>query len=326
MSFFGPPNVQKLKIKSDIQRLIKLLKYKKNVTVRQDAVLALGQICDANTVEPIISTLSDADKDVRRAAVEALGNIGDMRAVSSLITVLKEDKNNIVRKAAVQALAQIGDTRAIEPLVVTLNDVDVRDAAEKALLNIDPNWKNSEGTKAAVPQLIAALKITYYKEGHEATIEALAKVGDGKGIEPLFSVMKHDKSVIVRVKAYLALEQIQKGYISETDLKTLIEAIATEIRRLYSQTELIKGGRYVEEEGTSGYWRPDEHTGLYMGRHNPDGFVKGGWVPGKPTKYNYHYTEKHSPDLYGIRTIISILPPNIRERVRAISGEAQSLF
>ncbi|MCP4695954.1 MAG: hypothetical protein GY862_03755 [Gammaproteobacteria bacterium] len=56
--------------------------------------------------EPLIATLKDSDKDVRRAAAEALGQIGDSRAVGPLIAAFK-DNNKDVHRAAANSLQQI---------------------------------------------------------------------------------------------------------------------------------------------------------------------------------------------------------------------------
>jgi len=78
---FGPPNVEKLKAKSDVKGLIKALGYEKDSRVRRDAAGALGKIGDARAVEPLIAALKDEDKDVRTAAARVLGQIRDARAV-----------------------------------------------------------------------------------------------------------------------------------------------------------------------------------------------------------------------------------------------------
>jgi HEAT repeat protein len=151
MPLFGPPDVEKLQDKGNLAGLIKALSYQKDGSVREKAAKALGEIGDAQAVEPLITALKDSDKDVRRAAVEALGQSGDARAVDPLGAAL-QDSDTDVRRAAAAALGQSGDARAVDPLGAALkdNDTDVRRAAAEAL--------GGSGDARAVDPLIAALK------------------------------------------------------------------------------------------------------------------------------------------------------------------------
>jgi HEAT repeat protein len=151
MPLFGPPNVEKLQEKGNLAGLIKALGYQKDGSVREKAAKALGEMGDAQAVEPLITALKDSDVDVRRAAVEALGQSGDARAVDPLGAALK-DSDTDVRRAAAEALGQSGDAGAVDPLGAALedSDVDVRQAAAEAL--------GQSGDARAVDPLIAALK------------------------------------------------------------------------------------------------------------------------------------------------------------------------
>ena len=106
MFLFGPPNVEKMKARRDVNGLIKALGYKKDEYVRWYTARALGEIKDPRAVEPLIAALKDTDKDVRQAAAEALGKIGDPRAVEPLIAALKDAEWH-VRKAAAKALVSL---------------------------------------------------------------------------------------------------------------------------------------------------------------------------------------------------------------------------
>jgi HEAT repeat protein len=57
MPLFGPPGVAKLKAKGDVPGLIKALGRQKNSAVRQAGATALGHLCDARAVEPLIRRL-----------------------------------------------------------------------------------------------------------------------------------------------------------------------------------------------------------------------------------------------------------------------------
>jgi len=177
MPLFGPPNIEKMKEKGDVNGLIKALSHE-NLEIVKDAAAALGQIGDARAVEPLIaslkhfevefslttlkqigepavqpliSALKGDDADVRRYVAWTLGKIRDPRYVEPLIAALT-DKEVKVRHGAVNGLGMFGDPRAIEPLIATINDTDenIRASVVDALGNIrDPR---------VVEPLIAALK------------------------------------------------------------------------------------------------------------------------------------------------------------------------
>ncbi len=180
MFLFGPPNVEKMQARRDVQGLIKVLGYKKDDKVRQAAAEALVKI-GAPAVEPLIAALQDKNKDVRRAAAEALGKIRDTRAVEPLIAALKKDEEWYVHKTAAEALGQIGDVRAVEPLIVALKEGDMRRVSAEALGKI--------GDTRAVEPLIATLK-DKDSDVCKAAAEALGKLGDDRAIEPLIAALK----------------------------------------------------------------------------------------------------------------------------------------
>ena len=134
LPLFGPPNVDRLKARGDAPGLIKALEYQKLWRVRRDAAVALGQIGDADAVEPLIAGLKDDNPSVRRAAAEALGQIGDAAALGPLIAALKSAAVD-VRKTAAEALGQIGDAGSLGPLMAALKDASwsVRRAAAESL-------------------------------------------------------------------------------------------------------------------------------------------------------------------------------------------------
>ena len=134
LPLFGPPNVDRLKARGDVPGLIKALEYQKLRRVRRDAAAALGQIGDAEAVQPLIAGLRDDNPSVRLACAEALGQIGDVGALDPLIALLKSPAVDI-RKAAAESLGQIGDGGSLGPLKDALKDASwsVRRAAAGAL-------------------------------------------------------------------------------------------------------------------------------------------------------------------------------------------------
>jgi HEAT repeat protein len=67
----------------------------------KSAVLALGHIRHSQTIEPLISVVSDPDAEIRRVAIEALGSFHDVRVPPLLITALTDLDSNVRRVAVV---------------------------------------------------------------------------------------------------------------------------------------------------------------------------------------------------------------------------------
>ena len=106
MFLFGPPNIEKLEARRNVEKLIEALRYKKDSNVCRAAARALGNIGDARAVEPLIALLRDRDRDVCKAAAEALEKIGEP-AVEPLVAALK-DPWGPVRQHAAELLGKIG--------------------------------------------------------------------------------------------------------------------------------------------------------------------------------------------------------------------------
>jgi bilin biosynthesis protein len=103
----------------------------KNLEIRRRVVRILGLIKDPRAVNPLISALSDENRNVRMMASWSLIEIGDP-AVDALVEVLKE-KTSRARGDAAWALGKIKSTSAVPTLVAALNEADPvlqKDAAE----------------------------------------------------------------------------------------------------------------------------------------------------------------------------------------------------
>ncbi len=128
MFLFGPPNVEKLLARKDVEGLVKVLRYRagrrdgKSESVRKEAAQALGKLGDKRAVEPLIAVVGNGDAS-GAYAVEALGEIGDPRAVEPLLALLAGDDSYARCRRAAEALGGIGDARAVEPLIAALSVV-----------------------------------------------------------------------------------------------------------------------------------------------------------------------------------------------------------
>lgn len=185
---FGPPNIQALAAKRDVDGLIKALAWgedgERATGVRQAAAEALVEIGQP-AVEPVIGALQD-EKRCRQAAA-VLGQIGGASAVGPLMAEFKSEhfsfrKECLVRAAAAEALVKIGQP-AVAPLIAALGTVDdsANAAAVDALVKIG---------RPAVEPLVAALKHSR-SDVREAAAAALGQIGDTRAVEPLVAALKH---------------------------------------------------------------------------------------------------------------------------------------
>jgi len=96
------PDIEKLKAKQDVAGLIQALKRKRDLIVRKNAAIALGELGDGRTIQPLIQTLNDNKETVRDAASKALEQIGEP-AVRPLIEALN-DKEEFIRSGSARIL------------------------------------------------------------------------------------------------------------------------------------------------------------------------------------------------------------------------------
>jgi HEAT repeat protein/TPR repeat protein len=76
MGLFGPPDISKLKATKNVAGLIRALRHDLERTKRE-AAIALGEIPDALSLEPLLVAVTENDYDVRDACVKALERICD---------------------------------------------------------------------------------------------------------------------------------------------------------------------------------------------------------------------------------------------------------
>jgi hypothetical protein len=191
MPLFGPPNVEKLKKRRDVEGLIQALEYK-DENVRRAAADALGEIGGAEAIPVLIQAMGDV-AEVRKAAITALGKCGDTQAVEPLTQML-DDKHLDVRVAAVNALRVIGDAQAVEPLIQMLDDepLEARVAAVNALRVI--------GDAQAVEPLIQMLDDEPL-EVRVAAINALGAIGDAQAVKPLAKALRDSEPDVFNAAA-----------------------------------------------------------------------------------------------------------------------------
>ncbi len=155
----------------------------------EEVAHALGKI-GVPAVGPLIEVLTDNKSSKttaakRAGAVRALGYIGDAQALKALIGALR-DASAIVRHEAVSALVRLRDSRACEPLRQRLD----ADECFSDRLDIIGALRQLGDTRAD-ELLIAQLRMS--DASGEAAIRALEQLGKARAVEPMISLLGHEK-------------------------------------------------------------------------------------------------------------------------------------
>lgn len=165
MALFGPPDVEQLNARGNVEGLIRAAKYKKDAKVRDEARAALAQMADyligeLNTKnirrlglvrealmlagptarDRLIFVHTDKQSVHRRQdATFVLGEMRAKEAVPVLISAMR-DPDAMLRRLAAEALGKIGDPRAAGPLRIAIGDDNaiVRKTAVRALHKVQP--------------------------------------------------------------------------------------------------------------------------------------------------------------------------------------------
>ena len=197
--------------------------------VRVAAAEALGQIGDADAVDPLIQATHDEREDVRIAAASALARIGDRKSIQPLIRLFA-DRYHGVRVAAADAVAVFGRA-ALEALEEALSDpvtvVRVTAARAIGLIGViesipvlidhlgDPapevRWSVARALGEFGPPVIDPLSIVMSRGSRDmrlAAIDALWEIEDERAVELLRRALD-DEDEEVREKAAAALKKRQ---------------------------------------------------------------------------------------------------------------------
>ncbi|MBI1976160.1 MAG: HEAT repeat domain-containing protein [Candidatus Omnitrophica bacterium] len=213
-----------------VELLMQLVQQDKEISVRREAVRALGAIGDARALPALVAALGDSDSSVRSDARNAVKNfkeaaipelinglkssnvqvrlasislLTDLKAaaaVESLAQLVQQDKEVSVRRAVVSALAAIGGVEVLPALVNALGDTDfsVRNDARSAVKDFK---------EAAIPALINGLKNDNVQV-RLASISLLTELKTPAAVEPLMQLVQQDKEISVRRAVVTALGAI----------------------------------------------------------------------------------------------------------------------
>ncbi len=97
-------------------KLISFLK-NQNVQLRYRAAIALANLQDSSTVEPLAISLKDNDKNVRAASALALGQIKTEKAVDELLSASSTEKDTNVIARILEAIGKCGSQKYLDSLL-----------------------------------------------------------------------------------------------------------------------------------------------------------------------------------------------------------------
>jgi len=265
------PNIDRLKERENVEKLIKALSYERNPEVRADAASALGELGAQEALDPLITLLSDDEEaTVRSAVAEALGHIDGTKVIMPLIDAL-EDSSAVVQDSAETGLILCGE-EAIDPMMTLLDsdDEDLRQSAINVLAGIgspaamslinvlnDRDEQIRTGahdalvlmSSPAVPDLVDILS-----EGTRALsqkiVNVLVDIG-ADAVHPLISLLNNDDSIVIGW-ASDALTQI-----GEPAIEPLINMLVDDVRRFHVQSILLEIGEPAVDPLINALSEPD---------------------------------------------------------------------
>lgn len=201
-------------------------------------------------VPRLVLALDDQDSTVREAAVETLGKIGapSIEAVPKLITMSLTDPYLDVKKAASKALLIIDPNwtrteaahKAIPLLIMALLDSDSRvsEAAAKALADIDPNWTNRDEIDEILPKILDRLNSNVIDKQLSAVL-LLGMIGPKakSAVEKLLDLFMDGSSLLFE-KTIWALSKIYPDWQALPATATMVYKIAKKLQDPAPETVL----------------------------------------------------------------------------------------
>lgn len=232
---FLKPNLNTLKSKEDIERLVNVIKSKKDENIRNKAVEALVEIGSEKAIKALIEVLNSEEESIRQKILETLEKSANERVQEALMKASK-NSNSDIRLTATLLLGRIKNERAVEGLLQALKDRDevVRMKAAEIL--------GKQRSKQAVEHLIQCLKDIDWGVREKAA-EALGEIKDARAVEALIKTL-NDKNTGVRLKASFSLRKIGKPAA-----KLLIKALKDKSEVMRAEAAEILG-EIKEKEAT----------------------------------------------------------------------------
>lgn len=182
-------------------------------TVREQAILELGQVPSNGVIRHILNALKDDVWRVRCTALHVLSSSGSNSVLRDIAKCIEDDVWH-VRYHTVEALGRLESDHVFKPLLAALNDStwQVRQRAVQIL--------GALHTRRAVPALSACLKDEVWHV-RESAAEALARLKSEKAVKALVMTL-HDENWRVRSMVVTALREIG----SQEAVAALVDALS----------------------------------------------------------------------------------------------------
>ena len=164
----------------------------------------------------LLEVIADSDWWVRTRAADALGKIGGPKVVDAVLTLIK-DENQDIRRAAIEILNQTKDERAIAQLIEATRDKDwwVSERAVDALAEI--------GSIKSLPRFVEMLQGE--PKSLPTVVRAIGKVGDQKSIEHLIPMLQRPENE-VKLEAIAAIAKLVDERRADT-IRMRLQALST---------------------------------------------------------------------------------------------------
>ncbi|MEA2070002.1 MAG: HEAT repeat domain-containing protein [Asgard group archaeon] len=207
--------------KITLRKLVTLLNSDSWIT-RMKVAEILGELKYEAAVKPLIKALqTEKEPGVKEWLIISLGKIGEPKALDILINKLEHDKDWEIRMEAANALGEINNKKACQALLKSYQEDSnstVRWTALAAIYTIDQDY-----SKINVEKLCNKLTNIVKNSSNEFLIAAaaktLGKIGDYSVVEDLLYARKMHREM-VRLEIDLALRKIAQkhGFSSKEEL------------------------------------------------------------------------------------------------------------
>ncbi|EKD84492.1 MAG: peptidase C14, caspase catalytic subunit P20, partial [uncultured bacterium] len=195
-----------------------------NPQIKEKIVWALGEIGDAKAVDPLLKLANSFNTKLTLLSLEAFASIKSAKASRYVLSILEKDDPMLSLKA-IQALGEIGEKATAGNLVKYLEagESEHKIAAAKAIGKI--------GNPIAIEPLVLRLTDSE-RDVRLAAIEALGCIKGAKAIEPLIrSLNEQDPQIIEKAEwaicemGEMAVDQITRAIESEDSHATLVSLV-----------------------------------------------------------------------------------------------------
>jgi len=198
--------LQNLPIKKAYEPLIKSLKKCNDIAIKQQILLALGEIKDQRALDVVIEYLDDDDEIVGHFASLAVGKIGGNGAVQKLLGIMAGLRPGR-RSHAITALEILGNQKAVPALIEALfsRDDEIREAAARALQYI-PDERSFKPLAYCLKDRSSRIRIY--------SAYALAFTGKPEALKHIKRLLKDDVQT-VRLHATHLVKWLKDGGVPE---------------------------------------------------------------------------------------------------------------